>query len=277
MKRCLTAWIALAVLSAAWLSGCAGGPPGTTTPTMSETQEAVERPGEQTATPTGERPGIIPTPTSLTEEATMTPQRIQGTPEPIPPSDAGQVVQLAKEDLARRLGLGPEEITVVSVEAVEWRDTSLGCPQPGMMYAQVITPGFLVLLEADERQYKYHSGGGQLVLCGDDGQPHITLWPTVLPLEEGTEFDQEELMEVERLIIEKESLGYDVRAARVYLATAQWMNLQEKPAQANAYLDLALEALEQAQEAGKIPTEQLRGTVVPLPTFVPEPESREGD
>jgi hypothetical protein len=264
-------------MSAAWLSGCAGRPAGTTptrepttSPPVAETHEAAESPGMETATPVGEKETISPTRTPLTEEEIMTPD------DTVPPS-AQQVVQLAKEDLARRLDLPPEAIEVVSVEEVDWPDTSLGCPEPGMMYAQVITPGFQVVLEAEGQMYEYHTGGRQLVLCGDDGQPHIRLWPTVLPDEQDAEFDQEKLMEVESLIREKESLGYDVRTARVYLATAQWMNLQERPAQANAYLDLALEALEEAQEAGKIPSEQLRGTVVPLPTFVPEPESTKGD
>lgn len=207
----------------------------------------------------------------MTPESPSTPQE-----DKLPPGSE-DAVQLAKEDLARRLDLSSDVIDVVSVEEVEWPDTSLGCPQPGMMYAQVITPGYCVVLGAEGQIYEYHSGGRQVVLCADGGQPHITLWPTVLPDDQDTEFDPEKLMEVESLIQQTESLGYDVRAARVYLATAQWMNLQEKPAQANAYLDLALEALGEAQEAGKIPSEELRGTVVPRPTFIPEPESREGD
>ncbi len=207
----------------------------------------------------------------MTPESSSTPQKGK-----LPPGSE-DVVQLAKEDLARRLDLSSDVIEVVLVEEVEWPDTSLGCPQPGMMYAQVITPGYCVVLGAEGHMYEYHAAGGQVTLCEDDGQPHITLWPTVLPGEQDAEFDPEKLMEVERLIRETEGLGYDVRTARVYLATAQWMNLQERPAQANAYLDLALQALQEAQEAGKIPSEELRGTVIPRPTFIPEPESREAD
>jgi len=83
------------------------------------------------------------------------------------PSGARQVVQLAKEDLARRLDLSPEAIKVVSVEAVEWPDTSLGCPKPGMMYAQVITPGYRVVLEVKGETYEYHTDEGRsVVACG---------------------------------------------------------------------------------------------------------------
>jgi hypothetical protein len=49
---------------------------------------------------------------------------------------------------------------------VDWSDTSLGCPEPGMMYAQVITPGFLVMIEAEGQQYEYHTDESRfVVLC----------------------------------------------------------------------------------------------------------------
>ena len=35
---------------------------------------------------------------------------------------------------------------VTSVEAVEWPDSSLGVPEQGKMYAQVITPGHRVMI-----------------------------------------------------------------------------------------------------------------------------------
>ena len=70
------------------------------------------------------------------------------------------------------MGLSTGEIRLASVDAVEWSDASLGCPQPGMMYAQVITPGYRVVLEAEGQQYTYHTDTGQYaVLCGEDGMP----------------------------------------------------------------------------------------------------------
>jgi hypothetical protein len=79
------------------------------------------------------------------------------------------MVAAAKADLAARLGLSEADITVQSVEPVEWPDTSLGCPQPGMMYAQVITPGYQVLLQATGEVYDYRTTAGRLlVLCEQD-------------------------------------------------------------------------------------------------------------
>jgi hypothetical protein len=75
-------------------------------------------------------------------------------------------VGLAVADLAGQLDIAAEAITVRSVEAVEWPDASLGCPKPGMMYAQVITPGYRIVLEAGGQSYEYHAGrSGSGVRC----------------------------------------------------------------------------------------------------------------
>ena len=69
--------------------------------------------------------------------------------------------------LADELGISPDEIAIRSFEPVNWRDTSLGCPEPGMMYAQVITPGYSFLLEAAGEQYEVHTDltGESVALC----------------------------------------------------------------------------------------------------------------
>lgn len=72
---------------------------------------------------------------------------------------------LAVADLAGRLGIAPTAITVREVLEAEWPDASLGCPQPEMMYAQVITYGQRILLEASGRTYEYHAARGYVILC----------------------------------------------------------------------------------------------------------------
>ena len=76
-----------------------------------------------------------------------------------------QAQNLAMNDLAQRLGVAKSAITLVKIEAVEWPDASLGCPRPGMMYAQVITPGYLVVLRASGRNYEYHTSMTRAVAC----------------------------------------------------------------------------------------------------------------
>ena len=80
------------------------------------------------------------------------------------PAEARDAVRLASEDLARRLGLRLTAIRPVRVQAVDWSDTSLGCPRPDMVYAQVITPGFVVILSAQGTEYEYHTDAGRFVV-----------------------------------------------------------------------------------------------------------------
>jgi len=63
----------------------------------------------------------------------------------------------AQHDLAARLAIDPKIVKIASVETVEWPDASLGVPEEGMTYAQVITPGFELVLQAGEEQYTYHA------------------------------------------------------------------------------------------------------------------------
>lgn len=82
------------------------------------------------------------------------------------PSGAQPAIDRAIDDLVSRKSIDREQITVVAVESVKWPDTSLGCPQPGMMYAQVITPGYRILLSYDGQIYEYHSDQGtRVVYC----------------------------------------------------------------------------------------------------------------
>ncbi len=67
------------------------------------------------------------------------------------------VVDMAKSDLAKRLDIPEEQVHFVKQEKKDWSDTSLGFPEEGKMYAQVITPGFVIILEVGGRQYEYHS------------------------------------------------------------------------------------------------------------------------
>lgn len=67
------------------------------------------------------------------------------------------VVDIAKKDLSERLEIPVENISFVRQETVDWPDASLGFPKEGMIYAQVITPGYIIILEAEDKLYEYHS------------------------------------------------------------------------------------------------------------------------
>ena len=80
-----------------------------------------------------------------------------------PPAQAesGSPAQLASADLAEHLAVAVETIEVVEVKDVSWPDTSLGCPAPETMYAQVVTPGTRILLTVDGQKYTYHAEANQ--------------------------------------------------------------------------------------------------------------------
>lgn len=70
-------------------------------------------------------------------------------------------VEMAIADLAERLSIGADRISLREARGVTWPDTSLGCPQPGMAYNQVLTPGLMIRLSAGGQMYSYQSGGGR--------------------------------------------------------------------------------------------------------------------
>ena len=82
------------------------------------------------------------------------------------------LIEKAKADLAQRLATSVTEITLKEATPMTWPDSSLGCPQEGMMYTQVLTPGYLILLEHAGNRYEYHaSRGNTLVTCENPSPP----------------------------------------------------------------------------------------------------------
>ena len=85
---------------------------------------------------------------------------------PGPTETLESAVAAAKADAARRSGVAAEAIAVELAQAVTWRDGSLGCPQPDMMYTMALVPGWRVVLRAGAGRFDYHlSRRGALVLC----------------------------------------------------------------------------------------------------------------
>ncbi|MBN2094403.1 MAG: hypothetical protein JW740_03505 [Candidatus Zambryskibacteria bacterium] len=73
------------------------------------------------------------------------------------PESTEQLINMAKADLAQRLRMTESEIQLSSVEEVDFPDTSLGVPETGKFYAEVITPGFIIKLEAQGQVYQYNT------------------------------------------------------------------------------------------------------------------------
>jgi hypothetical protein len=91
----------------------------------------------------------------------------QETLESLPPEAVMEVVSKLSQDL----GVSINEIEIVSFEQVDWPDSCLGVPEEGQTCAQVITPGYRVMLEVDGNQYEFHSNmDGTLILMAPPSQ-----------------------------------------------------------------------------------------------------------
>jgi hypothetical protein len=68
--------------------------------------------------------------------------------------------------LAQTLGVDPSKVLLLSILPAQWPDSSLGCPQDGQTYAQVVTAGYLVSFNVDGKTYEVHSDQGQnFIVC----------------------------------------------------------------------------------------------------------------
>ncbi len=95
-------------------------------------------------------------------------ERIQSTAGTVPAEEREygalqSLVDLARVNLAQSLGIGPEAITVQSIEDAEFPDASLGVPEPDKFYAQVLTPGHIIKLAAEGQTYEYRASDDRLV------------------------------------------------------------------------------------------------------------------
>ena len=73
------------------------------------------------------------------------------------PETLNELQSRAREVLAGRLSVPADSLALVKDDAVQWPDASLGCPQEGMGYAQVITPGHRMTFRHNEDTYEVHT------------------------------------------------------------------------------------------------------------------------
>lgn len=163
----------------------------------------------------------MPTPSPTEEEPLRAPAQVDI---PVVPPELQPVASLVVDDLSQRLEVPPEAITVVSAEEVLWPDAALGCPEPGMAYAQVVTEGLRVVLEVDGQTYAYHGHTqDQMFLCGPAGP----VPPGQLPATSGARGATSGLADQAQAIVDKvmadmaQRLGVSVDSIEVVSVTPQ--------------------------------------------------------
>ena len=82
------------------------------------------------------------------------------------------LIERAKADLAQRLSIPASQIKAIETKEGYWPDASLGCPQPGISYAQIPTPGYLIILEYAGNEFEYHADiHGNTLYCENPTPP----------------------------------------------------------------------------------------------------------
>lgn len=93
------------------------------------------------------------------------------------PSPAGEPVNTASmprevrravvADAARRFRVDENAVVLTRAEQLTWSDGSLGCPEPGRMYTQMLVPGYRVVARTTEGELTYNTDTrGNVVTCG---------------------------------------------------------------------------------------------------------------
>jgi hypothetical protein len=157
------------VLLAVALAAC-GATSGAPSAAQGEATAPQATAPQVTAAPT--LTGQPQTTAATTGPATGNPPIAQVTVVPVPTEvgDTGEVPQAVVQgmiaDLAGRLSIDPGVIAVRTAETVTWPDGAMGCPQPGMVYQQVLIEGYRVVLAVGDAVYPYHGAvDGAFMLC----------------------------------------------------------------------------------------------------------------
>ena len=88
------------------------------------------------------------------------------------PQDLQELVDRARQDAADRTNSSPDDWRLSNIEHVNWRDGSLGVPEPGYFYTQAIVPGERIVLESvgGGVLMEYHTGNSAVKFAGQSFQ-----------------------------------------------------------------------------------------------------------
>lgn len=80
---------------------------------------------------------------------------------------AAELTALARRRIQQDSGLELADIEMIDVFAVQWQDSSLGCPQAGQSYSDALIDGYRIIIGEGEQQYLFHTDSVRLVPCDE--------------------------------------------------------------------------------------------------------------
>ncbi len=156
---------ALSLTPTSTVSGARGDTAGTPTPVLG---------------PTLTFPGI-PSPDEFLPTSTLSAAEVPGLTHP--------GIRSAIADLQQRVGEKPDLVQIMRAEEATWSDSSLGCPEPGLFYAQVLSAGIWLVLSYQGQEFDYRVTDIHGLLCTQDQQqepleqrPLAGVWSRLAPL-----------------------------------------------------------------------------------------------
>ena len=92
---------------------------------------------------------------------------------PLPAGDPVATAQIPRAvrravvaDAAKRFNVDESAVVLARAEQLTWSDGSLGCPEPGRMYTQMLVAGFRVVAVTSAGELTYHTDShGNVVSC----------------------------------------------------------------------------------------------------------------
>jgi hypothetical protein len=75
------------------------------------------------------------------------------------------IIDAVVAEIAKTAGVPADQVTVVSAESVTFHDGSLGCPQPGFAYTQMVVDGFKIVAKVGDTEYDYRGSGTSFKRC----------------------------------------------------------------------------------------------------------------
>ena len=147
-------------------------------PSASVAESTVTQPAQPQIEPTHKAKPTLELPPKIRDLTPISPiigdleKMTPISPQDIPPH-LKDIADQAISVLAEYLQIENAEIAILSIKAVTWSDSSLGCSQPGINYLQVLTPGYHVLLSAHDQYYSYNANKtGYGLICENPNLPY---------------------------------------------------------------------------------------------------------
>ena len=109
-------------------------------------------------------PAVTTAPTAeITPGTTLTATGASAVASPV----AGSVEAKVAQALSKKTGVDTSKLVLTTKDALDWPDSALGCPAPGMMYSQIVTSGFKLIYSDGAKTYEVHTdrSGNRAVLC----------------------------------------------------------------------------------------------------------------